>query len=254
MLDFEPAAVTEAVVLDIISPKGRKRLAQPRDFYSLSYRFDGEITVETQERSLVSVADTITFVPRGVAYETEVRADTHMIVVHFRLARDIEIRHPEVVNAEGAELRDLFEALAASYRVGESANFKCLSVLYSIFDFIMQLRADSTPPCITAAKKIIDERFSDPSLSLAEVATEVRVSDSYLRRAFRTATKESAADYLSRVRIKNAKSMLESDYFSVAEIGARSGFRDPCYFVRKFRERVGMTPGEYRKRVNKGKM
>ena len=253
MLDFESVAVTEAVVLDITSPKRRKRLASPRDFYSISYRFDGEITVETKERRLVSVADTVTFVPRGVAYETEVRADTHMIVVHFRLAQDVEIRHPEVVHAEGTELRALFMSLAASYRVGASANFRCLSILYSIFDLIEQSSSDSTPPCVTAAKRIIDERFSDPSLSLAEVAAEARVSDSYLRRAFRAATKESAADHLCRVRIKNAKAMLESDYFSVAEIGARSGFREACYFVRKFRECVGMTPGEYRKKMTNGK-
>ena len=253
MQEIELIAVTEAVVLDITSPKGRKRQALPRDFYSLSYRFDGEITVDTQERSLVSVADTVTFVPRGVAYETEVRADTHMIVVHFKLARDIEIRHPEVIRAEGTGLRSLFKELLASYRVGASTNFRCLSVLYGIFDILERSRIDRTPSCVALAKRIIDERFSDPLLSLSEVAAEVGVSDSYLRRMFRRTANGSAVDYLCRVRIKNAKSMLESDYFTVAEIGSRSGFRDACYFVRKFRERIGMTPGEYRKKINNGK-
>jgi AraC-like DNA-binding protein len=249
MSKFDPIAVVEAAVFDITTPKSKKKRARPRDFYSLSYRFDGEITVKTKDKSLVSTADTVTFVPSGVGYETTVRHDTHMIVVHFRLAADVEFRHPEIISADGTELRALFISLYDAYRAGASAGFKCLSVLYSIFAALEQREVGDLPLCVVAARKIIDERFCDPDLSLVEVAAQAGVSDSYLRRAFRTTMGMSAVDYLCRVRIKNARSMLESECFTVAEIGARCGFREACYFVRKFRECVGVTPGEFRKRA-----
>ena len=178
-----------------------------------------------------------------------------MIAVHFRLASDVDFRHPAVIDADGEELSGLFASLAASGAVATAFNFKCMSRLYSIFAYLEELGlpCEGVPLCVRKTCRIIESRYSDCQLSLSRVAEEVGVSDSYLRRSFRNSLGESAVSYLCRVRIESARSMLESEYFTVAEIGERCGFGDSCYFVRKFRERVGMTPGEYRKRINNGK-
>ncbi len=52
------------------------------------------------------------------------------------------------------------------------------------------------------------------------------------------------------LRLKRAKALLDDVRFEripIAEIAWRSGFTNPSHFARRFRQRFGMAPADYRK-------
>jgi transcriptional regulator GlxA family with amidase domain len=72
---------------------------------------------------------------------------------------------------------------------------------------------------------------------------------SFMRR-FAAATGMSPLEYVHRLRIEEAKQMLETADAPVEDVAAEVGYQDPSFFSRLFRRRVGMTPAHYRRRFS----
>lgn len=246
----ERAAVCDLRVIDVHTERHKLQKVNGRDFYALSYRYEGEVALHAEDVHLLSTPNTVTFTPRGVPYSTAVYADTRMTVVHFHLTHDIAARLPSVVAAEGGELKQLFERLSATYRVSDANCFECMSIFYQILSILERTehRASAIPTCIGKVKEMIDKGFADPALSIGAMADAVGVSDSYLRRVFKRLWGVSPVEYLMSVRIRHAKNLLQTEYYTISEIARQSGFGSSCYFIQCFRRQTAETPTAYRKR------
>ncbi|PTY36721.1 hypothetical protein BGP77_05380 [Saccharospirillum sp. MSK14-1] len=86
-------------------------------------------------------------------------------------------------------------------------------------------------------------------ITLANLAGLVDQSARNFSRRFQAATGESPMAYVLRLRLDSARELLRDTNLTVAEVGEACGFRTAAYFGRVFRERLSMTPGEYRKMV-----
>ena len=96
-----------------------------------------------------------------------------------------------------------------------------------------------------SAKDYIKVNFSK-TITLEDVAREIHVSPQYLSKLFKEETGENFIEYLTGIRIRNAKIMLEGDELSIKEICYSIGYSDPNYFSRIFKKIVGVTPTEYK--------
>jgi transcriptional regulator GlxA family with amidase domain len=67
-------------------------------------------------------------------------------------------------------------------------------------------------------------------------------------RRFRHATGMWPLEYVHRVRLEEAKQMLEGTDLPVAAVALEAGDEDEGFFVRLFKRSVGMTPAQYRRR------
>lgn len=74
------------------------------------------------------------------------------------------------------------------------------------------------------------------------------ISESSFYSLFKEWAGESPIDYRNNIRLTAAKSMLENSSLRIMEIAFKVGFDDPYYFTRFFKERVGMSPREFRNR------
>lgn len=54
-------------------------------------------------------------------------------------------------------------------------------------------------------------------------------------------------NYLRKVRMENASSLLLSTEYSIQEISVMVGIMDANYFVKLFKKEYGETPSEFRK-------
>lgn len=81
---------------------------------------------------------------------------------------------------------------------------------------------------------------------------ELGVSKFALSRVFSGTFHRNFNQYLNDVRINYACFRLENTADTITEIYLDSGFESQRTFNRVFKERFGITPGEYRKRVNYG--
>lgn len=99
------------------------------------------------------------------------------------------------------------------------------------------------------AKCLVREQFANPDLSVQHVAEVLGCSADYLSHLFHVETKERLTHYIQRIRIDGAILALESTKLTVSEIAYASGFADPAYFARVFKQHRGMTPQEFRLRL-----
>lgn len=222
----------------------------PRPFHSLTLRLSGAITVRAGSETVLSAAPCITYVPKGLAYHTEVLESGRMLVVHFTMTDEAE-RMPRVLvhtpdNFES--YRRLFSALADSATPGQDRNYRALSLFYSILDQLdkgLQSRASQIPNRIRRAKAILDREFTDPQLSVTAIADRLGLSAVYLRRAFKAAYGEAPLAYLQALRLSSAKTLLESGYCTVTEVAEKCGYDSLSYFSAAFRKLTGLSPLAY---------
>jgi AraC-like DNA-binding protein len=92
------------------------------------------------------------------------------------------------------------------------------------------------------------ERSYDKEIRMAELTKIACMSESRLIHAFKDATGFSPIDYLIRLRIRHACSLMQQENLSISEIGYRVGFNDSNYFSRQFRKIMGSGPREFRKK------
>jgi len=63
---------------------------------------------------------------------------------------------------------------------------------------------------------------------------------------FKQVTGISFKEYLNKVRIEEAKSLLEHTDYSIMEIAVACGYSDQSYFTKVFKKATGITPKQYR--------
>jgi AraC-like DNA-binding protein/mannose-6-phosphate isomerase-like protein (cupin superfamily) len=100
------------------------------------------------------------------------------------------------------------------------------------------------------AKCLVREQFSNPDLSVQDIAAKLGCSADYLSHVFHTKTQERLTHYIQRIRIEGAILALKTTSLTIAEIGYASGFADPAYFARVFKQHKGVSPQVFRAQVD----
>ena len=97
----------------------------------------------------------------------------------------------------------------------------------------------------------INERFSNPTLSISEIAKELGYDPKYLSAVFKSKKGVTFTEYLRTLRVKHAAFLFEEGIESVKSVAVLSGFSDALYFSKRFKAETGMTPSEYIQKTNK---
>ena len=122
--------------------------------------------------------------------------------------------------------------------------------LRRLFSRILAARdemADSKSQLVHRAKLCIEQRHSDPDLSLGAVAAQIGVAPNYLSALFSREAGETFSEYLNKVRIRHTIELLNSSPDSLAEIARKVGYNDQYYLSKTFKKTLGVSPREYKK-------
>ncbi|WP_308636507.1 response regulator [Paenibacillus silvisoli] len=95
----------------------------------------------------------------------------------------------------------------------------------------------------------VKERL-DQKITLNEVAAHFSFTPNYLGHLFKLATDSLFSDFLTELRMKRVCELLEDPTRKVYEIAEQVGYKNIVYFNRQFKQSMGMSPGEYRKKRN----
>ena len=100
---------------------------------------------------------------------------------------------------------------------------------------------------ILCVNKYMEHHLSD--VTLMSAATHFHVSSAHLSRIYKKNMNQNFTDYLSKLRLKQAITLLTDDNdLSIADISSQVGYSTPTYFLTKFKKEYGMTPNSYRKK------
>ena len=239
-------------VYDIKSQKEKTGKVEGRPFNSLSYRKYGTVKFNTGDKEFISEPNSITFIPKGQSYCTEVTEDTRMIAIHFNALDEKMFDRPFVIKHQNYQLYQLFDSAFKNYSAENDNNFESFSYLYKILAEIekhfIKKQESKINPAILEAKLKIDKNFTNPDFNIESLLSELSVCASHLRSEFRKSYSVSPIEYLKNVRLQNAFSLLASNYYSVEETAKKSGYSSTSYFIQAFRKSTGLSPLKYKEK------
>src|SRR6266700_2788786 len=129
------------------------------------------------------------------------------------------------------------------------AELQCLheEMLQAYCRMVRELSVAALPSMVKEAVTYI--RFNiDQPLSLNRIAETLGVHPSYLSRTFKKELGMTLTEYINKLRIEEAKYLLDHSNESVATIALSVGYNDPNYFSKVFTKLEHVTPKNYRKR------
>ncbi len=104
---------------------------------------------------------------------------------------------------------------------------------------------------VAAALHFIRE-YACGGISAADVARHAGTSRSVLQRRFRSVLGESIHDHLVTERLKRATALIANTSLPLADIAGRCGFTHQEYMGKVFKDRLGRTPGDFRRTSRAG--
>ena len=189
--------------------------------------------------------------------------DIHYGIYHASAVHD----HYCIWFAGGQELKKYIESLQipAYIRTADSGRFRSLltlletskspylrsAYLTELLEFLSTERQpDAAAQWKPAATKLSDIlTYIDGSyledLKCSEIAERFYISESTLNRMFREHIGMSVYKFIEAKRLSYAEKLLREGY-SVTDTCFGSGFSDCSRFIRKFKEKFGMTPHKYK--------
>ena len=84
------------------------------------------------------------------------------------------------------------------------------------------------------------------NISLNSLAEQFYLHPNYLSRLFKEKTGHNFVEYLTEIRMEKVKELLRSSNKKIIEICDMTGYDNPRYFSKVFKQYTGMTPREYR--------
>ena len=192
------------------------------------------------------------YLPKGSTYYVETITSGGCWAINFELDKPIQLPPFAITPRDHTPvLRHFKESTETWLKKKPFFHADALKNLYSIISYIGNEHFHTYIPSsirqkILPAENEIHERYTDPYLSVGELAEMCNVSTAYFRRIFNEIHAMSPKDYICSLRIDRAKALLANSTLSILEVALECGYSDPCYFSRDFHKRVGISPSVYR--------
>ncbi len=103
---------------------------------------------------------------------------------------------------------------------------------------------DESQRAVRRSMAYIHEHYPEP-LTQTDLADHVGMSERHLRRCFRKELYITPTAYLNRYRIARAKELLDTQDWTITEVGLAVGFSSASHFSRAFKSQTGVPPSLY---------
>lgn len=202
----------------------------------------------------------------------------HLLITDIRMPEITGLRLLEVLRKQGAEPMVIVISAYSEFAYAQEAlrlgvvNYllKPISKTKLIEAVKEALEKEEKQTKSGLMEKILDsklinvnrkERYSGPikeamdyieanfraELTLKEVAKHVHLNPSYLSTLFKEEIQLSFSEYVTRMRLQQAKNLLLTTNLTITDIAEQVGYHTTKYFIKVFKEQENMTPNAYRK-------
>ncbi len=110
-------------------------------------------------------------------------------------------------------------------------------------------RIEATSSLADQVVEYVNKNFSDKTLNVNNLSYYFNKNPSYLSTVFKNETGKMLNNYITEVRIGNAKQYIRAGK-KIEEAAILSGYSDVVSFRRAFKRITGITPSDYRKHIN----
>ena len=232
-----------------------------RDHFWIIYIDEGEGVLNVDDDTyILSAGDVILQYPdQPIAY----RADPGSVWTLYWLCLD---RPPDgktasdigmsencpVLRRQSRNLSRLFLELTEVISEGTiSSEYICHGLIYRIFAELVTEDGGNQTDEIDDAVRFMRVNYDRP-ISVSDASDEVGLELSVFSRRFKSRMAVSPGRWLENLRLDKARELLAGTSMKIQDVALSSGYSDPLYFSRRFSERYGLSPTEFRKTRNSG--
>ena len=220
-------------------------------YFSMLFVEDGSANYIIDGRRYEPKKGDVLFIKPGSTREATTEGMT-CIGIDFRMQNGEDIDLP-VLNHWGSleDFRIQFQDLKFEW-LQKNAGFELKSVaslMLILHKLIYEKKQDSKNIHVELMKNFIMENHKD-DISVATIAKIVSLSPVYCGALFKKVENCTIAEFLTRVRINHAMTLLETGEYSISETAEECGFVDIYYFSNTFKKMVGISPSRYKNSRN----
>ncbi|MFB9950628.1 helix-turn-helix domain-containing protein [Rhizobium puerariae] len=229
----------------------------------ITFWTSGGGTYFIEDRRLDFIAPAVSFIPSGVVHGFSVAPDASDALVAsiadsalppIRMLSALGFDGPVMVRGQAgnpawSRLRHIMERLHEDYRQGLSTSLSALVAV--VTNDIANLASTGSGAArggnelAQAFRRLVDGHYRE-NWPVEHYVAALGTTPHLLAKACREAYGLSVKAFIDERRLLEAKRLLLFTVRSVEDVAYEIGFRDPAYFSRFFRARIGQPPGEWR--------
>jgi len=219
-----------------------------RAYDTLSLRLFGCSEFKSENTSLQVKTGDVLYIPKNAQYQQST-AEEAVIAVHFiNYSRENETQIEMLSTADADYAAELFCRLYDVWKEKKQGyRYLCTSLFYKLLHFLHCQQAAQFARCedqMHVALEFIHKNYRKEHISISQLAKMCAVSETYFRKLFKEHCNVSPQQYIMNLRLEFAFHLLGSNLYTVSEVSQQSGFSDPKYFSRIFKQHYGYSPHE----------
>ncbi|MBP3381109.1 MAG: helix-turn-helix transcriptional regulator [Clostridia bacterium] len=222
----------------------KEQLSLPR--HTLTYHISAPMNYYTEKEVLRATPGSVVYLPPNTPCRLE--GDTDAI-----LRIEFDSNHtfpPTLIQPKQPEmLRRMFDEINVIWHTTlANKNYRAMSIFYRIMAEISQPTPEKeTADTMRDVLRYIHHHFSEPTLTVKEVAQMSGICESSFYHVFHEACGMTPKAYILNCRLHHACALLRTQEWKIYEVAEKSGFSDVKYFMTAFKREMGVSPGKYQK-------
>ena len=235
-----------------IKSRGRPLRTEGREYDGFIYVLSGSCKYTFLDFEFTVKSSDMIYLAKDASYRMDVLTENYDVIwCDFVFSKDC--KRKSAVYTPKIDAEPLFKRIYKEYTSMSLDSVQlCLSILYKIYGVAVLSR---NLPYVDLGKRekieeavsYINRNYGDASLSVSDIAVREGMSEVYLRKLFRSVMGCSPSEYITLVRLKNAKSLLRYGFVTPRECALQCGFSSQQYFSRVFKAAYNLTPSQYAK-------
>lgn len=214
---------------------------------------EGEGTARISGREYPFKPGTIHIIPPHTEHKKNAEQGFRDVYLHTDRLPGSHSGEPVVLRDDDSHtMEKLFSILLARYST-ESNPDPITNTLYEVvLNLIEQwTKVTKRDPVIENLTAMIRSSHTNPAFRASDALAASGYQKDHIRRRFIRAIGMTPTAYLTDIRLRHAKQLLQKNdalHFPIGEIAYLCGFDDPAYFCRIFKSTVGVSPTAFIRR------
>ena len=208
---------------------------------------DGKLTTTVGGKSYSIDSGSVTVIPPGTVHSGKAEGVFRDMFFH---ADNLDFCDITVVHDTDGSIYTLMNMLHKAFTEREQ-NHRMIenNLVETICSYIKKFSGENYKyPFVISLKNTIYDNISNCDFCLGDAVNTTGFNKDYLRRCFKEVLGMAPLEYLTRLRINQAKTLLVQDNFiSIEDVARNCGFNDSFYFSTCFKKHIGISPLRFRK-------